>query len=198
MKPTPEMLATLGITREDVLNCTVKELVKQILGNDHDQDDEDFSYSGLETRVNRETQKFIEAKLTDQVSAKCSEVFTPLIESNLADFTLQQTNTWGEKVGRTLTLTEFVVMRVDAFMKEEVDSNGRTAEECRARHDSFYKKGTRVSQAIDRYFEISMKTAMDQVLKDGASILTEGIKKAAEGALGDIHKRLTARVEINN
>lgn len=195
MKPTPEMLEALGITREDVLACTVKELAKQILGQD---DEGEYESPNLEAMVSRETRKFIDEKVMETVRAECDKAFTPLIESRLADYTFQQTNSWGEKLGRTLTITEFLVQRIDAYMMEEVDSNGRSQEECRARHDSFYKKGTRVSQAIDRYFEISMKTAMDQVLKDGASILTEGIKKAAEGALGDIHKRLTARVEIKN
>lgn len=193
MKPTPEMLEALGITREDVLACTVKELTKQILGQD---DEGEYEAPNLEAMVNRETRKFIDEKVMDTVRAECEKAFTPLIESKLADYTLQQTNSWGEKLGRTLTLTEFLVQRIDAYMMEEVDSNGRSQEECRARHDSFYKAGPRVTRAIHQYFHFHMDEAMKQVLKDSANILTEGIEKAAKNALGSIHERLVAKVEV--
>lgn len=193
MKPTPEMLATLGITREDVLSCTAKELAKQILGQD---DEGEYESANLEPMVTRETRKFIDAKVTDTVMAECEKFFAPLIETKLADYVFQQTSSWGEKQGAPMTMTEFIEKKITAFMLEEVDSNGRTQEQCRARHDSFYKQGPRIAIAINQYFAIAMKTAMDQVLNDSASILNEGIKEAASTALGTIHTRLTAKIEV--
>jgi hypothetical protein len=193
MKPTPEMLAALGITREDILNCTVKEIAKDILGQDEVGE---YHNDNIETLVNRETHKFIEAKVLEIINEKCNAAMAPVIQTKLDDYLFQQTNQWGEKQGTVLTMTEFIVKKITGFMLEEVDSNGRTQAECRARSDSFYKSGPRIAMAINGYFAIAMKTAMDQILKDSASILDKGIKEAASAALGTIHQRLTAEIKV--
>lgn len=193
MKPTPEMLEALGITREDVLACTVKEIAKQILGQD---DEGEYEVPNLESKVTRNVQQFIDAKVAEIVSGECSKIFAPLIRTKLAEYTFQETNRWGEAQGRSVTFTEFLVKKIEGYMLEEVDSNGRSREECKARSDSFYAKGPRVTVAIRDYFHFAMQECMKQVLQDGANILTEGIEKAAKVALGDIHSRLVAKVEV--
>lgn len=194
MKPTPEMLEVLGITREDVLNCVVKELAKEILGLDEDGE---YEVRNLDSRVMSQVCKFIDAKIVEQVASQCETAFTPLIESKLADYTFQQTNTWGEKTGETLTFTEYLVKQINGYMLEEVDRRGRNNAECRRNHDTFYSSGTRITFAIQEYFQTAMESAMKEILADSARILTEGIEKAAKDALGDIHKRLTAKISVN-
>lgn len=194
MQITKEMLDALGITRDDILNLAAAKIADDLTGgiqqgNEHYEDT-------IETRVSKLVREHIEQVVTTITRAKCEEVISPIVDTKLAEFVVTETNRWGEKTGKSLTLTEFIVARIEGHMMEEVDGNGRSREECRARGDSFYTKGPRITAAITKFFQSNMDQAMKQVLAESAGTLGKAIEKAALEALGNIQTRLSANVTV--
>jgi len=192
MNITPEILTALGITKEEVIEAAAKAIVMDTCGG---IESESYSERFLQ-QVQNESKKYIDQTVTRIVTEKCDEVFLPLLQAKLDGYMFTQTNSWGEATGEPLTTTEFIVKKIENYMQEQVDRSGRNKAECQARHDSFYGSMPRITYQIDSYFAPLMQKALEQVMKDGANILTGNIGKAVEAALQDIHKRLTCTVTV--
>jgi hypothetical protein len=98
---------------------------------------------------------------------------------------LQRTNEWGEKTGKSVTFTEYLVERAEAYMTEKVDYQGRSKAEVR---DSYGWKPnqTRIVSLIDQHLQYGIATATEQALKSANERIAEGIKDAVAMKLQEV------------
>lgn len=185
-------LQALGFTQEELQDRVIDQIVERVLtGAYFDEDgDEVLRSSKFAGELNKRIKSMIDAK----VDAIANEHVLPGVHSYIENITLQKTTSWGEKEGKPFTFIEYLIHRAEVFMKEDVDGEGRTAAECSQRSHSFYKRGTRVVQMIDKHLSDSIKTAMEKALADANSQIANGITHAVKTNLNEILGKLKVAV----
>lgn len=184
-------LQELGFSRAEIEKKIVDTCVDEVLGN-VDSYDEDGRSCKIAPQLREEFNK----RIKETVNARIAEVFEKECKSNIIkfmeEFSLQQTNSWGEKTGKKLTLTEYFIERIEAFIKEEVNHHGKSKSE-----DSYSwsKHSTRIVFMMHEYFQYHIKQAMEETVKNANSTIAQGIQKAVEISLQDILKGLKVNIK---
>src|SRR5678815_2516132 len=112
---TKDELQALGITPEDVLNRLTEKLCDRYV--DDESDYANKFQNRLQGAVTKRVDEVLEKSLAKHVLPKIKE----MVES----ICLEETNRWGEKRGTKLTFIEYLVQRTDAYIREEVDYQGK-------------------------------------------------------------------------
>jgi hypothetical protein len=110
----------------------------------------------------------------------------------LEALTLQETNRWGEKVGKPVTFIEYLVHRAHAYITEEVDHYGKS----KAESNDHYWRGsqTRITHLIHQHLQYNIQTAMERVLKDANSQIATGIAEAVKIQLQQLLEKIKPAV----
>jgi hypothetical protein len=184
-------LEALGLSKEKLIERLLDHLSDQILTETFTDSDgyPDYGDSPLARKLKARVQKQIDAA----VAAIGDEHVMPQITKMVEDVCLQQTNEWGEKRGEPLTFTEYLVQRADAYLREEVDYDGRARGENRY-SSSWSKKGTRIVYLIDKHFQYHIEKAMREAYENADKTIKGGIQKAVEQALQKIKVQLSTKV----
>ena len=186
-------LAIIGLSQEELQARLVETLCDRAMSNiSYDEDGDPWKGdSRFAVKLKDAIQKRIDAAV-DEVADKH---ITPLLAGKIESFSLQATNQWGESKGEPVTFIEYLTQRAEKYMIEPVDSNGKSQAECQRSGNSFYGKGTtRISQAIDKHLEYSIKSAMESALKDAQSQITKSMAEACKMALADVQAKLKVTV----
>jgi len=184
-------LETLGITKEDFIERIVSRAVEALL--ERQVIDEDGEPTAALTEAARTWDDMIRERLDAKVQEIGEQHIMPLVNAKVAGLVLQETNRWGEKTGKPLTLVEFMVARAEAYMLEGVDYNGSPKNE----RDSYgwRKYGTRIDYAIDSHLKHDINQAMEQVIADGNKALVGGLVETCKLKLGEIAGALKVEVK---
>lgn len=185
-------LEALGFSKEDLRERLIDRLCEQLLT------EKGFDpYSEEETTVVSSFRKQIDDRIKAQVSETINAIAEREVMPNVANFietlSLQETTTWGEKVGQALTFTQYLVKRAEFYMREEVDNNGQNKEEARG---SWYgTKQTRIAHLIHKHLHFEIKTAMESALKIATGEVVRGIHETARHKLNEIAEKLKVEVK---
>lgn len=184
-------LESLGLDAETIEDRLIAALCDRLLatiGID-DGGDEYARPSPLRQRLD----KAIAVRVDDAIRKLAETHVLPRAYVSIETLTLQETNRWGEKAGKALTLTEYLVARAEAYMQEKVDSNGKGKDES----SSYSWKGTqtRLSHAIHHYLHVEVERAMKQVLGDANTQITKAIESTCRQKLKEIGETLKVKVE---
>jgi hypothetical protein len=179
----------IGLTPDELQERVVAGLVDRILRFDGHalERDEDYVHSTVMSEAN--------ARVIDAINAKVDEVaaatILPRVDEMIAGHCLQETNKWGDKVGKPLTFTEYLVHRAESYLTETVNHDGKTREQ-----DNYNWKGssTRVVHLIDKHLQYSISTAMQKALATANSKIIEGIEKAVKIKLSELEVTLKTTV----
>lgn len=188
-----DLLATIGLKQEELQDRVVEALCEQLLASAlSDEDGESVARkSPLRQKLDEEIKKRIDAG----VSGIGERHIMPLVASKLESFVIQQTNTWGEAKGAPVTFVEYLVRRADQYMRDEVDSEGRSQPEVSDYNRSSWRKaGTRITQAVDKHLHHNIETAMKTILTDANKTLAEAMKTAVEIKLNEVVKSVKLSV----
>ncbi len=184
-------LEALGLTEEKLADRLVEKLADHMLSSL--QYDEDGGEWNGESRFAK--------RLSDQVAARLNKIVDdlgekhvlPRVTAMVEDLCLQETNKWGEKVGKPVTFTEYLVQRADFWLREEVDYSGKTKAEVGGY--SFSKSGTRVSYMINQHLQHSISTAMKKALEEANKSIIGGLEEAVKIKLGQIAVQLKTEIK---
>jgi hypothetical protein len=184
-------LETLGITKEDFIERIVSRAAGALL---HEETwDEDGDPVHAKSGAARTWDKMIRERLDAKVKEIGEQHVMPLIDAKVADLVLQETNRWGERTGKPLTLTEYLVAKAEAYMGEEVDYSGKP------RAQSSYNwrgEGTRIAYAVNSHMQYAVETAMKEVIKNANQTLVEGLTNGCKIKLQEIANSITVNVAV--
>lgn len=186
-------LEALGITQEELQERIVDKAVDQILDRYQEWDEDGDEYVMRDQAFHNRINKAIKDQIDKLFTEYAAKHIAPVINERIADFVIQQTNRFGEKTGESLTLTEYLIQFAKSWMKQEVDSSGKTREECGSY--SYVKKGQRLQVAIDNQLDFHIKNAMTEILKAAHETLGESLSAAVQTQLKEITKKIKVDIK---
>ncbi len=175
-------LTELGITAEELRQRVVDKIAGDLMS------DECF-----EADLERKVSKMLKEKVDAAVEDLGDKVVGPRVAEMIEDLCLRETNRFGEQVGKTLTFTEYLVARAEAYMTEPVNFQGNTKAQ-----DSYSWKPntTRVAYMMDEYLQYNIKTAMEKAFQSANSRIAEGITAAVKLSLTQVLGGISATVKV--
>lgn len=182
-------LESLGISQEDLAERLVNKLAEGLLSSlDYDED-------GYEFRGESPFAKKLNVMVKDRINALVEDLgnkhVLPRVTEMVEGLVLTETNRWGEKTGKSVTFTEYLVQRAEAYMVEPVDYNGKD----KAGGDYNWKASTtRVGHLVHAHLRYSIETAMKAALADANSQIVTGLEGAVKIALGSVRDKLKVTV----
>jgi hypothetical protein len=134
----------------------------------------------------------VKARLDQVVNDLANKHVLPRVEAMVEGLVLQQTNQWGEKVGKPITFIEYLTQRAEAYMTEDVNYEGKPKGT-----DSFSwsKRSTRVAYMIDKHLHYSIEQAMKAALASVNNSVAAGLEEATKTAIREVTSKLTVKVE---
>lgn len=182
----------LGITQEELVNRVVERIADRFLlvtvaGEEGEEWDDDSSFA---KNVKREVQ----ARVDQAVTALGDKHILPNVTDYIENLTLQETTKWGEKRGQPLTFTEYLVLRAEHYMQEQVNYDGKGKSE----GDSYSWKGTqtRLAHMIHAHLHYSIETAMKSALSSANSQIVNGLQETCKTKLQEIAAKLNVKAEL--
>jgi hypothetical protein len=188
-------LESLGFTKKALQEKIIERAVEQLLhGVTYDEDGEE---ERVESKLWNELNVLIKQHIEETVRALAEKSILPKISEHIENITIQETNSYGEKKGKKLTLIEFLVEKAEVYMLEPVDSDGRSEGECRRKGNSWYtSRQSRISFLVDKNLHDSIETAMKQSLSIANSALATGISGAVKSELENIVRSIQLSVKV--
>ena len=179
----------LGISADDIADRVADQMVDRFMNSREFNDPEDEEVS---TAFKERVEERVQERLDAAVDALAAKYVAPDVETFLEDFTIQETNKWGEKKGEAVTFVEYLTGRADAWLREPVDHNGKTKSE-----DSFgwRSKTTRIAFMIDKHLQYSISTALKNALDEMNKSVAGGLRKAVEIQLAGILEKIKVDVK---
>jgi hypothetical protein len=185
-------LADLGFTKEELQERVIERAARILLAEKgYDEDGEEFE---TDSKLARALSSVIGQKIDKLINDLAEKHVLPNVGQYVETLTLQETNKWGEKTGSPKTFIEYLVARADAYLREEVNYEGKAKNE--ADSYSWRVSGTRVAHLVHKHLHYHIETAMKSAVAQANGAIVGGLKKAVEISLDDIAKKL--RVEVKS
>lgn len=185
-------LESLGLSRDEIIERVVGRLAESLLETwvPGDEDDEGGT-------VQTQFAKMLERKVLERVNVAVEEIAGRHVLPHVADYvetlSLQETSKWGEKKGVPLTFVEYLVARAEAYLREEVNYDGKVKGQ-----DSYSwsKAGTRIAYMVNKHLQYSIQTAMETALKNANVAIVGGIEDAVKIKLDEVAASLKVTAKI--
>lgn len=175
-------LQALGITPEELIDRIVAKATEELLTNEA-YDEEGDPVGRRATDLARRIEKNIQVHVDAKIQALADQHVLPNVSAYIEGLTLQETNRWGERTGQKMTFIEYLVQRADAYMREEVNFEGKGKAENGSY--SWNKSGTRVAFMVNKHLHYSIEQAMTQALTHANSTISQGLEEAVKIALAN-------------
>lgn len=187
MQVDRETLTQLGLTEEELQQRLIEAIASGLMG-DTAYDEEGVPFP-CASEFARRLQDQLTKALDAQVEAIAQEHIIPGVSELIENATLQRTDEWGEKIGESLTFTQYLVQRAEAYLTEPVDYEGKPT------HRSDRRQQTRLTYLVDRRLHYRIEAAMKEAVTNANEILAGALAETARIKLQEIAKRLQVRVE---
>lgn len=183
---------SLGISKEDLTEKLLDRLVEEFTT------EVTWDEDGEQSRRSNTMAKKITTQIKEHIDATIrrlgDEHVLPRVTEIVEGLVIQQTNTWGEKTGTPVTFIEYLVSRADAYMREDVDINGKSKDESGGY--SWSKSTTRITHMVNSHLKYSIDTAMRQALGNANKGIVGGLEAAVKHALAEAQAKL--RVDVKS
>jgi len=190
------ILEAIGLTSEELQTRVVDRIAKSLMTSavtDTDDEGEEFTYVG-ETQFAKTMRKLVKERIDAKVAEIAERTVLPGVGELIENYTLQATNVWGEKTGQSLTFIEYLTQRADAYLREEVDSDGHSKEEARG---SWYGgKQKRIAFMIHKHLHYHISQAMTNALRNVTSSIAASLEETVKIKLAEAVKGLSVKTEI--
>lgn len=177
-------LKSLGFTQEDLQERVIDRICENLLSSTEYSPDDGREYP-VESRFKTAIDKRVKEQIDATINALAQKHVLPNVSQYIEELTIQQTNQWGEKKGSPVTFIEYLISRAQDYMREEVNSAGKSKAEC----DSYGWTGTkqtRITHLIHGHLHYSIETAMKDALKVATGEIARGIHETARLKLNEI------------
>lgn len=180
-------ITELGFTKEEVLEKVVDRIVSDMLEHHFQNYDGDISVT--QTKFSDQIKKLVVNRIDDTVKLMADREILPKVADLVESLTLQETNKWGEKIGKPVTFIEYLVQRAEHYIMEEVDYNGKAKRD----GDSYNWKasGTRISHLIHSHLDHHIRLAMQEAMKVAVGSVAKGIHETARIKLNEIAEEMS-------
>lgn len=186
-------LQTLGFSQEELQERVVERICDQLLTSmDYNPDSDEEQ--PVASRFQNAVKDLIKKRIDTTIAALAERYVLPNVAQYIEDLTIQQTNEWGEKRGAPVTFIEYLVQRAQAYMREEVNHDGKAKGES----DSYGWSGskqTRITYLIHKHLQYSIETAMKDALQVATGEVARGIHETARHKLNEIAASLKVSVQ---
>ena len=178
-------LESLGLNASDLQERLIDALCERVLSTVvvYGDDGDGFEKS----KFGKHLDGVIKARIDADVAAIAEAHVLPKVSEIIEGFCIQKTNEYGEPRGEKLTFVEYLIKRADEYMQEPVNHAGKTKAE-----DSYSwsKNTTRISYMINSHLQYSIKTAMEQAMKQANSSIAVGLEQAVKISLQQVLAKL--------
>lgn len=184
-------LKALGITEEELANRVVDAIVDRMLVT-HSAGDGERDYT-RDSEFHGKIADHIAVRIDAAVKDMADKVILPNVETFIENFKLKETNRWGEKAGRELTFTEYLVERAEHWINEPVDFEGKP--KGRDAYNSWTQRGTRLALMIDKHIHYHIDGALKQALTDMNTKVGTAIAETVKASLTTVLKEIKVDVK---
>ena len=185
-------LESLGLSRDEVLERVVAKIADSVLNDWVDVDDPD-NVAAVETPFAEALKRKVTERVNTAIEYIAARHVLPNAAAQIETLCLQETNKWGEKKGLPMTFVEYLVARAEAYLREEVNYDGKTKGQ---ESYSWTKSGTRIAYMVDKHLQYSIQTAMQQALQNANSAIVGGIEEAVKIKLAEVAASLKVQTKI--
>ncbi len=184
-------LAALGITQEDLQQRVVDQIVAQVMSTEYSDEDGEAVFRTSEFA------KGLDAAVKERINAQVAKIAEQHVLPKVGEFVesicLQETNKWGEKTGRKMTLTEYMAERADAYLREQVNFDGKSKTE----GDSYSWRGTqtRITHLVHQHLHYDVERAIKEGLTNANKVIGDGIRQTVALKLAEVSNALKIEVK---
>lgn len=188
-------LEVLGFTKEELRERVIERLVDQMLDRefyDSECDEDGEPKRAKSTKFSAALTAMVQRRIEQAVNKIAAQHIEPSVEEFVRNFTMQKTNEWGDKIGKSVTFTEYLVRRAEAYLAEPVSHDGR------AKGDDSYSwraNTTRVLYLIDKNIQYHIEVAMKEALKNANNAIVSGIEAALKAKLQELSAAMKVEVK---
>lgn len=190
-QPAADILSSLGIGKEEVFNRVVEQIVDRVM-HSYPVDYEGNEYK-RSSRFYEELTKYAKQAIDKKVEQLGDQHVLPRVGSMIESLVLQETNKWGEKQGEPVTFIEYLVKRAEAFLTEEVNSDGKTQKQVDGY--SWRVASTRVAFLVHQHMHFSIEQAMKAAVQNANDAIKDGLEKTVKLKLAEIAQSLRVNVQ---
>jgi hypothetical protein len=166
-------LEELGITKDELADRLVEALARDL---------------NMDTTLGEMVRDRLHAKIQEVAE----EHVLPRVDELIEGIVLQKTNAWGESQGEKKSFREYLVDRAEAYLREEVNFEGKSKAEHRG---GYWNKGqTRITHLVDQHLQYAIESALKDALKMVNEALTHGIAETVKMKMGEIAKSIKVKV----
>jgi hypothetical protein len=183
----------LGLTHEKLQERVIEAMADRLLRGTLKCEDEGEEYYAPDA-MQKQLRDLMQQRVRDAIERTAAEHVLPRVDEMLANICMQQTNEWGEKTGKAMTFTEFLVAKAEAYMQDKVDHSGKSKSE--AGGWSWDGKQTRLTFAVHQHLQYAVERAMKQIIGDGNKQLTKALEETCRLQLNAISEKLRVNVEL--
>lgn len=186
-------LKSLGFTQEELQERVVTRIADEVMTDrvyDPESDDEYERHS----KFRNDLQARVKARIDEKVDELAKKFVLPNVSEYIETLTLQETNRWGEKTGKTMTFIEYLTARAEAYMQETVNYDGKT----KAENESYSWSGTqtRITHLVHQHLHYSIERAMKDALSIATNSIAKGIDETVKIKLAEIASTMKTTVSI--
>lgn len=187
-------IESLGFTKEELFDRVVSKVTETLLA-EYCTDEEGGEHARRSAFQNK-LQAAVLKRVDEAIIALGKKHVLPNAVKMLEGIVLQKTNAWGEKEGPEQTFVEYLISRADAYMRENVDYEGKPLTTDGSRYGSS-KAQTRVVHLIDKHLHFRIETAMKSAMAAANASLVKGLEETVKIKLGEIAEKLKMEVKTS-
>ncbi len=187
------LLQELGLSQDEIRQRVIDKMADELFRSEHVGDgDVYYRESDLKKDLDKMVSERIDKKIGEMFEKHCA----PHVEKQIEEIVLQETNSWGEKTGKAkpIGIIEYIVQRIDHFITEQVDYNGKSKRE--VNDYGWSGKTTRIAFMINHHLQYNVETAVKQALRTANSQIAKGIEEAVKVKLGEVLKNVKCDVKV--
>lgn len=185
-------LTDIGFTQQELQQKVIEHIASRVMeGTFADEDGDEFK---TDSEFAKTLDAHVRKRVDETINALAEKHVLPNVSSYIENLTLEQTNKWGERVGRPVTFIEYLTQRAESYMTEQVNFEGKSKEEAGYGWSGSAAQ-TRIAHLIHRHLHYSIENAIRAALKDASSHIAKGIEETVKLKLGEVLKALTLEVK---
>jgi hypothetical protein len=185
-------LESLGLTQEELQERVVDKICRDLL--ESELLDEDGEPTGTDSPLARKLQAAIKKRIDHGVAKLAEKHVLPNVDKYLETIIFEETNCWGERQGKKkLTLREYLVQRADAYLREDVNYEGKAKNE--ANGYSWSKSQTRLTHLVHQHLHFTIEQSMKEAIGNINKVIVPALMETTKTKLEEIVKTLQVSVK---
>lgn len=189
------LLQELGLSQDEIRQRVIDKMADELFTSAQTGEDGETAYY-RESELKKDLDKLVTQRIDQKIGQLFEQHCAPHVEKQIEEIVLQETNSWGEKSGKSkpIGIIEYMVQRIDHFITEQVDYRGKSKRE--ANDYGWSGKTTRIAFMINDHLQYSVESAVKQALQTANSQIAQGIEEAVKVKLQEVLKNVKCDVKI--